>query len=312
MLDARGQVRITDFGLASFADDQRTGEIAGTPAYMAPEQILGGRISPQTDLYAVGLLLFELLAGAPAYGSMSLTERRQQAAMAKPALSPSVRATIDPRILNVIDRCLEPDAARRPESALRLAAALPGGDPLEAALAAGETPAPHVVADATDDTPLTPATAFACLAAFAAMVVALLAFTGASVYSRFVPFRQSPEVLAARAEEVRQHLGYNDVPEDRAHGFWGRDDYLTWLRARTKGPPDWTGMRRDSSPGHRVLVPQQPASAEQAVALTVWFGAVQARGRLDTAHPVDRLRCRWLRRRRISSSIRMGRSAGFS
>ena len=288
MLDARGQVRITDFGLASFADDQRTGEIAGTPAYMAPEQILGGRISPQTDLYAVGLLLFELLAGAPAYGSMSLTERRQQAAMAKPALSPSVRATIDPRILNVIDRCLEPDAARRPESALRLAAALPGGDPLEAALAAGETPAPHVVADATDDTPLTPAAAFACLVAFAAMVVALLAFTGASVYSRFVPFRQSPEVLAARAEEVRQHLGYNDVPEDRAHGFCG-PRRLPHVAARADEGSRLTGhgMRAIRPQVDRVLVPQQPTSAEQAIALAVWFGAVQARGRLDAAHPVD-------------------------
>ena len=71
MLDGRGKVRITDFGLASFVDDDRSGEIAGTPAYMAPEQLVGGRLSPQTDLYAVGLLLFELLAGTSAYGSMS-------------------------------------------------------------------------------------------------------------------------------------------------------------------------------------------------------------------------------------------------
>jgi serine/threonine-protein kinase len=154
-----------------------------------------------------------------------------------------VRTTIDPRILNVIDRCLEPDAARRPESALRLAAALPGGDPLEAALAAGETPAPHVVADATDDTTLTPAAAFACLVAFAAMVVALLAFTGASVYSRFVPFRQSPEVLTARAEEIRRQLGYTDVPEDRALGFVTRPEYFRWRRAITTVAPDWTALR---------------------------------------------------------------------
>jgi predicted Ser/Thr protein kinase len=243
MLDARGKVRITDFGLASFVDDDRSGEIAGTPAYMAPEQIAGGRSSPQTDLYAAGLLLFELLAGTPAYGSVSLAERRQQAAASKPSLSMGVRATIDPRILTVIDRCLEPEAARRPESALRLAAALPGGDPLEAALAAGETPAPHVVADAADDNPLQPAAAVSLLVGFAAMILGLLAFSGGSVYSRFVPFRQSPEVLAARAEEVRLHLGYNDVPEDRARGFVGRDEYLRWLRARTRNVADWTPLR---------------------------------------------------------------------
>ena len=243
MLDARGKVRITDFGLASFADEDRIGEIAGTPAYMAPEQIAGGQLSPQTDLYAAGLLLFELLAGTPAYGSVSLTERRQQPATSKPPLSPSVRASIDPRILSVIDRCLEPEAARRPESALRVAAALPGGDPLAAALAAGETPAPHVVADAPDDSSLSPAAAVICLVVFAATIVALLAVTGRDVYSGFVPFRHSPEVLAARAEEVRQHLGYVDTPNDSAHGFLTRSGYIAWLRARGGGRPDWTRLR---------------------------------------------------------------------
>ena len=243
MLDARGQVRITDFGLASFADDDSSGEIAGTPAYMAPEQIAGGRLSPQTDLYAVGLLLFELLTGTAAYGSINLTERRQQATMPKPSLPSSVRATIDPRVLNAIDRCLESEAVRRPESALRLAAALPGGDPLEAALAAGETPAPHVVADATDENPLKRGAAVACLVAFAAMVVALLPFTGASVYSHFVPFRQSPEVLTARAEEVRHHLGYRDAPVDRAHGYATHAEYIGWQRARTTRVADWTQLR---------------------------------------------------------------------
>jgi serine/threonine-protein kinase len=243
MLDARGKVRITDFGLASFADDQGQGEIAGTPAYMAPEQVLGGRLSPQTDLYAVGLLLFELLAGSPALRPLGLAERRQQPALSTSSLSPSVRATINARILHVIDRCLEPDAARRPESALQLSAALPGGDPLAAALAAGETPAPHVVADAPDDSSLSPAAAVGCLVAFAATIVALGAVTGRDVYSRFVPFRNSPEVLAARAEEVRQHLGYADIPNDTAHGFRTFPGYLGWLRARTTGPADYTRLR---------------------------------------------------------------------
>ena len=243
MLDGRGKVRITDFGLASFADDDPTGEIAGTPAYMAPEQIVGGRLSPQTDLYAVGLLLFELLAGTPAYGSVSLAERRQQPTASAPPLSPSVRAVIDPRIVEVIDRCLEPDAARRPESALRITAALPGGDPLAAALAAGETPAPHVVAEAADEHLLSPAAALACLIAFAAAVVALLAVTGVNVYSRYVAFRQSPEVLAARAQEIRQRLGYDDAPADTARGFRTRAEYLVWRRTQMAGPPHWEHLQ---------------------------------------------------------------------
>ena len=243
MLDGRGKVRITDFGLASFADDDHTGEIAGTPAYMAPEQITAGKLSAQTDLYAVGLLLFELMTGMPAHGSASLAERRQQPTASPPVLPPSVRAAINPQILQVIDRCLEPEAARRPESALRIAAALPGGDPLAAALAAGETPAPHVVADAADEPPLSPAGALAGLIAFGAAVMALLAVNGANVYSKFVGFRHSPEVLTARAEEVRQRLGYHDAPADTAAGFRERLGYLSWYRARTTGLHHWDHLQ---------------------------------------------------------------------
>src|SRR5262249_36929916 len=62
MLDGEGRVRLTDFGLATRATDTGTGDgsIAGTPQYMAPEQLAGEVLSPQTDLYAFGLVLFEI------------------------------------------------------------------------------------------------------------------------------------------------------------------------------------------------------------------------------------------------------------
>jgi len=243
MLDGRGKVRITDFGLASFADDDRTGEIAGTPAYMAPEQLAGGRLSPQTDLYAVGLLLFELLAGTSAHGSMSVAERRQQPDAPTPQLPESARTAIDPRIVEVIHRCLAHDAGKRPASALALAAALPGGDPLAAALAAGETPAPQVVAQAADEQLLSPPAALACLVLFGAAVLALLAITGAHVYSKYVPFRYSPEVLDTRAEEIRQHLGYEEPARDAVHGFVTRAEYLGWKRIHAAGPQNWDHLR---------------------------------------------------------------------
>jgi serine/threonine-protein kinase len=311
MLDARGRVRITDFGLASFADDDRRGEIAGTPAYMAPEQIAGGRLTPQTDLYAAGLLLFELLAGAPAYGSVSLAERRQQPSTAKPSLSPSVRATVDPRIVQVIERCLEPEAARRPESALRLAAALPGGDPLEAALAAGETPAPHVVAEAVDENPLSPAAVVGSLAAFAVIVVALLAFTGVSVYSRFVPFRLSPEVLAARADQVRQQLGYSDPPTDRAHGFVTRPGYINWQRARTTGPPDWTQLRSVRPQPIVFWYRSSPGSLVKPALSRFGFAPFAlAASSTEAIPPIESMPLS--PGRRISNSIRTARSARLS
>jgi hypothetical protein len=60
----------------------------------------------------------------------------------------SIAADIDPAVEKAIRRCLDPDPAKRPANALSVAAALPGGDPLAAALAAGETPSPELVAAA--------------------------------------------------------------------------------------------------------------------------------------------------------------------
>ena len=105
------------------------------------------------------------------------------------------------------------------------------------------TPAPHLVAAAADDHLLSPAGALAQLLVFGAVVVVLLAITGLNVYTRYVRFRQSPELLAATAEQMRQRLGYNDAPADTVHGFTTRTDYLTWQRARTAGPHHWEHLQ---------------------------------------------------------------------
>ena len=100
-----------------------------------------------------------------------------------------------------------------------------------------------MVAEAADEHPLSPAAALACLFAFAAAVVVLLAVTGVNVYSRYVAFRYSPEVLAARADEIRQRLGYGDAPADTARGFTTRAEYLGWRRTRAAGPASWEHLQ---------------------------------------------------------------------
>ncbi len=74
MIDGRGQVRITDFGLARLAGDGGVGEVAGTPAYMAPEQLTRGEATIQSDLFALGLILSEIFTGKPVIKPGSIPE----------------------------------------------------------------------------------------------------------------------------------------------------------------------------------------------------------------------------------------------
>jgi len=112
-IDGRGRARILDFGVAVVAGGPSDGRRAGTPAYMAPEQRARGEVSARTDLYSLGLVLFEMVTGRPA-GSPE--------ARPKP---PELRGEgVAPRIAAVLARCLATDPARRPASALEVSEAL--------------------------------------------------------------------------------------------------------------------------------------------------------------------------------------------
>src|ERR1700722_11060020 len=165
MLDGRGQVVITDFGLAGVADDIRGNEIrSGTPAYMAPEQLAGKEVSTRSDIYALGLVLYEVFTGKRAFADKSAGVAHASADRT-PSRPSSVVKDLDPIVEKVILRCLEVEPGARPATALAVAGAMPGGDPLAAALAAGETPSPQMVAAAGESVGLRPRTAVICLAA---------------------------------------------------------------------------------------------------------------------------------------------------
>src|SRR5215210_1180258 len=127
MLDEHGEVRITDFGIAALAIEDRR-EMAGTPAYMSPEQLEGHELTARSDIYSLGLVLYELFTGKKAFEATSLPELLRLRRSDTTPTSPAEHVPeLDPLIERVIFRCLERDPTKRPASALQVAAALPGG-----------------------------------------------------------------------------------------------------------------------------------------------------------------------------------------
>jgi serine/threonine-protein kinase len=176
MLDGRGRVRIADFGLATLAGSVLGADTrSGTPAYMAPEQIEGREVTARSDIYALGLVLYEVFTGRHAFPSGGDVSRRT--AQSQPSTPSSHVPSLDPVLERAILRCVEPDPASRPSSAQAVAHALPGGDPLAAAVSAGETPSPEMVAAAGGVGGLSPATIVGCLALLAAGIAGVLAMS---------------------------------------------------------------------------------------------------------------------------------------
>ena len=126
MIDGKGRARITDFGLAIATSeaDRQTGP-AGTPGYLAPELLDGAAPSIQSDLYALGLVLYELFTGKKAFDASSVAEFHRKQTETDPTPPSSVVKNFDPVVERAILRCLDRDPAQRPRSALSVGASLP-------------------------------------------------------------------------------------------------------------------------------------------------------------------------------------------
>jgi hypothetical protein len=227
MLDRKGHVRITDFGLAETGGEGSTpGDVAGTPAYIAPEQIAGAGATIKSDLYALGLVLYELLTGHRVFSATTIPEmmRQRREQITPPA---QIVREIDPVVEKVILQCLAKNPEDRPNSALEILSALSGGDPIKAALAAGQTPSPSDVAAAPVRGMLKTSIAWTCVLGIL-ISLGLYAQTAwrISVLGR-IKSPLKPEVLSVKAEEAMRALGYPTPCAYNASGFVYNDDALT-------------------------------------------------------------------------------------
>ncbi len=259
MIDGRGRARITDFGLARLAVEiQGADARAGTPAFMAPEQIDGTGVTVKSDLYGLGMVLYELCTGHQAFKAATPAESARLKRESTPTSPSALIEGFDPAVERIILRCLERDPARRPATALAVAAALPGGDPLAAALAAGETPSPELVAEAGTTEALKPALAWAGLAAFILLVPVAFFVAGRTQLARLVPLPKSPEVLRERAREIVRDLGYVEPPVDSVSGFDPEVEYLDHVAASQAARPGWEALRTGPPYGIAFWYRQSP------------------------------------------------------
>ena len=251
MIDGRGQVIIMDFGLAGMAAQLQGDVRSGTPAYMSPEQLAGTDVTVRSDLYALGLVLYEIFTGRRAFEASSMLELMEMQERAQPASISTVARDLDPLVERVILRCLQPDPRQRPASAVAVAAGLPGGDPLAAAIAAGETPSPELVAAAGETDGLAPRVALTWMGTAVVLLAAVMVLAPRVCITSKLDLENSPDALSRDARVHLKTFGYTARPADSAWGLDYDDDYTKWL---PQHPPEAARRWANPAAGQPPLV----------------------------------------------------------
>ena len=259
LIDGQGRAHLADFGLANLQHQHTDSmQIAGTPGYMAPEQLEGREVSVRTDVFALGLVLYEMFTGKRALTGDAVTPRGGSPRAMIPERPSTYVPDLDPSIERTILRCVEPDPARRPSSAKAVAAGLPGGNLLAAAIAAGETPSPDMVAAAGEAGVLSPAIGAICFASVLAGFIFLaplardVSFIGLTSVDHGTPY------FTERAHTVLRNLGYTDVAIDEAVGYTTDSDYLKFIDDNDRSPGRWRTLAAAQPPALLFWYRQSP------------------------------------------------------
>ena len=126
IIDRSGRARVLDFGIAfeMKSGDPYAGQLAGSPSYMAPEQALGRPLSPQTDIFAIGVIFYEMLTGRKPFMASTIDALLEKITSTEPPAPSSRNAELHGDLDAIVARCLAKDPAARFSSARTLFEAL--------------------------------------------------------------------------------------------------------------------------------------------------------------------------------------------
>ena len=132
LLTDTAQVKLADFGIAKLDDDREDttiGSVFGTVSYLAPERLAGQPASQSSDVYSVGVVLFEALTGAPAFRAETPLALARSVAHDHPTFTDQQRRALDPGLVGAVERAIDKDPAARFGSTDEMAAAIAGPIP---------------------------------------------------------------------------------------------------------------------------------------------------------------------------------------
>ena len=135
MLDAQRRVKLADFGVARIQDGtdrSKGGTLVGTPAFMSPEQISGGKIDRRTDVFSAGIVLYQLLTGEPPFKGEGAWTIAKQIMQDEPPRPSTLEGKISPAFDLIINKALAKKPEHRYATAAEFASALRGAVEAEA------------------------------------------------------------------------------------------------------------------------------------------------------------------------------------
>jgi serine/threonine-protein kinase len=254
---------------------------------MAPEQLNGEELTVRTDIYSLGLVLYEVFTGRRAWDAGSVSELMRVRSDSAPTAPSSLVPDLDRGVERVIMGCLARAPSERPSTALAVLATLPGGDPLQAAIARGETPSPEMVAAAGVVGDLSARAAWAWLGCGLLALLIALWLGDRAILHRLVPLPKSPEVLLDRAQTIAAKLAPAEAIADSAWGLDADLDYLREMGERDPSPERWKRLKVER-PGPLLFwyrASRVPLVARTWLPLPPWIPGARPVGRVTRQEP---------------------------